>query len=235
MTASLPTVASEVCWIFTLPLAFLNTMVYPALRDLAISLAERGQHVLRFDYRGTGDSFGDLDEVAISDWIEDVALVVREGRDLSGSRSVRLLGVRAGALLACRAMGASSDIDRFVLWDPVLEGAGYLQAMRRIQATIIERGISLRETERREALHEFAGYRLSGRMVEEFNLLDERAYSGVPKGKLHVVSTSSETGFPVQEIRQHVAAFTCDWETELEDLMTPKPVLELLSACLTMS
>ena len=104
-----------------------------ALRELAISLAERGQHVLRFDYRGTGDSSCELDEVAISDWLEDIALAVREGRDLSGSSVVRLLGVRAGALLACRSAGASGDVQRLVLWDPVPDGAEYLQALRRIQ------------------------------------------------------------------------------------------------------
>jgi pimeloyl-ACP methyl ester carboxylesterase len=206
-----------------------------ALRELAISLAERGQHVLRFDYRGTGDSFGDLDEFAISDWIEDIALAVREGRDLSGSSVVRLLGVRAGALLACRSAGVFSDVQRLVLWDPVPDGAGYLQALRRIQVAIIERDLSLSRAERRETLHEYAGHRLSERMVEEFNLLDESAYTSVPKSKLHVVSTSSEVGFPLQAVPRDVAPFACDWETELEDLMTPKPVLERLSACLTMS
>src|SRR4029077_11133842 len=50
-----------------------------ALRTLAISLAASGQHVLRLDYRGTGDSFGDLGEVAISDWVEDIAFAVQEG------------------------------------------------------------------------------------------------------------------------------------------------------------
>ena len=47
--------------------------------------------MLRFDYRGTGDSFGELGEVAISDWVEDIALAVREGREISGSSVVRLL------------------------------------------------------------------------------------------------------------------------------------------------
>jgi alpha/beta superfamily hydrolase len=51
-----------------------------ALRELAISLAERGQHVLRFDYRGTGDSIGEIGEVTVSNWLEDIALAVREGR-----------------------------------------------------------------------------------------------------------------------------------------------------------
>ena len=70
-----------------------------ALRELAISLAERGQHVLRLDYRGTGDSFGDLGEVAISDWVEDIALAVREGRDLIRKQR----GAAAGSAGWCAA------------------------------------------------------------------------------------------------------------------------------------
>jgi pimeloyl-ACP methyl ester carboxylesterase len=206
-----------------------------ALRELAISLAESGQHVLRFDYRGTGDSSGDLEEVTLSDWVEDIALAVREGRDLSGSSVVRLLGVRAGALLACRSAGEFSDVQRLVLWDPVPDGAGYLQAMHRIQGAIIERHLSLSRAECGATLHEYAGHRLSERMVQEFNLLDASAYSTVPKSKLRVVSTSLEAGFPVQGVSRDVAPFACDWESELEDLMTPKPVLERLRECLTLS
>ncbi len=43
--------------------------------------------------------------MTIDDWLEDVALAVSEGRELSGARRVRLLGVRAGALLAARVAG----------------------------------------------------------------------------------------------------------------------------------
>jgi alpha-beta hydrolase superfamily lysophospholipase len=207
-----------------------------ALRDLAISLAARGQHVLRFDYRGTGDSFGELGEVAISDWVEDIALAVREGREISGSSMVRLLGVRAGALLACRWVGAFGDVQRLVLWDPVPDGAGYIQALRHVQEAILERDLSLSSAERRETLHEYAGYRLSERMLEEFRSLDASTYSSVPKRKLHIVSTSSEAGFPVPGVLQDVAQFACNWETDFENLLVPKPVLErLISACLTRS
>ena len=205
-----------------------------ALRELAIELSARGQHVLRFDYRGTGDSFDELDQVTISDWLEDIALAVREGRELSGSNVVRLLAVRAGALLACRAARAFGDVQRSVLWDPVPDGAGYFRTLRRIQATIIERDLILRPGERREGLHEFAGYRLSERMVQEFNSLDGSVYTSVSKRNLHVVSTSPATPFPLECASWEVTPFECDWETELEDLITPKLVLERLSACLTM-
>jgi pimeloyl-ACP methyl ester carboxylesterase len=210
---------------------------HPALRELAVALAEKGQHVLRFDYRGTGDSFGDLDAVTVSDWLEDIALAVREGREISGSSVVRLLGVRAGALLACRSAGACGDVQRLVLWDPVPDGAGYLQARRRIQEAILERDLSLSGAERRETLHEYAGYRLSERMLEEFRSLDASTYSSVSKCKLHIVrSTSSEAGFPVPGVLQDVAQFACNWETDFETLLVPKPVLErLISACLTRS
>jgi pimeloyl-ACP methyl ester carboxylesterase len=206
-----------------------------ALRELAMSLAERGQHVLRLDYRGTGDSFGDLSEVAISDWVEDIAVAVREGRDLTGSNVVRLLGVRAGALLACRSAGASSDVQQLVLWDPISDGAGYLQVLRRIQVTMLQENYYLSRAERREAMHEYTGYHLSERMLEEFRLLDASVYSSVPKSTLHVVSTSSETGFPVRGIPHHMAPFTCNWDTVANELIMPRPVLERLIACLTLS
>jgi len=209
-----------------------------ALRELAISLAERGQHVLRFDYRGTGDSFGELEEVAISDWLEDIALAVREGREISGSSVVRLLGVRAGALLACRSVGASRDVERLVLWDPVPDGAGYLQALREIQAAQIETNFYLSRAERRKTsrdLHEHAGYRLSERMLDEFRTLDSSVYSNVCRNQLHVVSTSSEANFPVSEVRHDTSRFACNWETDLGNLMMPKPVLEHLTTCLTRS
>lgn len=206
-----------------------------ALRELAITLAGRGQHVLRFDYRGTGDSFGDLTDVAISDWLEDIELAVREGRDLSGSTTVRLLGVRAGALLACKSAGASADVQRLVLWDPVPDGAEYLQALRRVQAATLERNLYLSRAERREAMHEYGGHCLSERMLEEFRLLNASAYSSVPKHKLHVVSTSPTAGFPVQGVSRDVARFACKWESSWEDLLVPQPVLARLAACLTMS
>src|SRR5882762_3056410 len=185
---------SEVLTVICPPLfmEFMRTQL--ALRKLAISLAERGQHVLRLDYRGTGDSFGDLGEVAISDWVEDIALAVREGRELSGSSVVRLLGVRAGALVACRSVGATNDVQRLVLWDPVSDGAGYLESLRRVQMAVLERNCYLSRAERREAMHEYAGYRLSERMTEEFCLLDANTYSSVPKSKLHIVSTTSVNG-----------------------------------------
>jgi pimeloyl-ACP methyl ester carboxylesterase len=206
-----------------------------ALRDLAISLAARGQHVLRFDYRGTGDSFGEIGEVAISDWVKDIALAVREGREISGSSVVRLLGVRAGALLACKSVGATNSVQRLVLWDPVPDGVGHLESLCRVQVAMIEGNYYLSRAERRQAMHECAGYGLSERMLEEFRSLDASAYSSVPTCKLKVVSTSSETDFSVPGVPQDVAPFRCDWDTPANEVIMPRPVLERLISCLTLS
>ena len=217
------------------PLFLEHTRTQYALRRLAISLAESGQHVLRFDYRGTGDSFGDLEEVTVSDWVEDVALAVQEGLKVSGSRKVRLLGVRAGALLAASFAGSSDDVERLVLWDPVPDGATYLQELRRVQATMLERHSRLSRLERREARQEYAGHSVSERMLEEFRLLNASAYSSVPSGKVRVVSTSRGKRFPVKAVSQDVVQLNCNWEMDSEDLIMPHPaLLERLITCLTM-
>jgi hypothetical protein len=97
----------------------------------------------------------------------------------------------------------------------------------------LEGNFYLTRPEHRETLHEYAGNRLSERLVEEFRALDASAYSSISKSKLYVVSTSYEAGLPVSGGVLDMPRFACDWETDLENLLMPKPVLERLSACLT--
>ena len=226
---------SEVLTVICPPLFADYMRTQLALRELAISLAALGQHVLRLDYRGTGDSFGDLSEVGISDWVEDIAMTVREGRELTGSSVVKMLGVRASALLACRFSGASGDLQRVVLWDPVPNGAGYLHMLRSVQATMVEQNYWLGRAERRQAMHEYGGYSISSRMLEEFRLLDSTTYFNVPRSKLHVVCTSTGAGFSLPEVPVEVTPFRCDWDTVADGVIMPRPVLERLTACLSQS
>jgi pimeloyl-ACP methyl ester carboxylesterase len=228
--------SGQVLTVICPPLFLDYTRTQLALGRLAVALAERSQHVLRFDYRGTGDSFGDFSDVTVSDWVGDIALAVREGIELSGCRKVRLLGVRAGALLASRFSASSSDVQRLVLWDPVPNGTAYLQELRRVHSTLLGRHLHLSRSERREAKREYAGYPISEHMLEEFRSLDTTAYLSVAKSKLHVIKTSSPNGFSIAGVSQDSLNVSCEWDADLEELVMPQQALvERLIACLTLS
>ena len=96
-----------------------------ACRSLARRISSAGAHVLRFDYLGTGDSGGEVDDLKVSDWTDSVEQAVDELRAMTGLAKVSLIGLRLGASLASRATEGRSDIASLVLWDPVadLEGA----------------------------------------------------------------------------------------------------------------
>ena len=187
---------------------------------------------MRFDYRGSGDSFGELEDTTLADWLEDIALVEREGREISDGRVVHLLGVRAGALLACRSAAVASTIKRVVLWDPIVDGSGYVETLRQAQVELCDLHPHLGRAQRREAMREYAGYTLSDRMVGELSSLDARVYSSLPAGMLHVVSTLPENSFPVHAIPYENVAFQCDWDIVSNEPLMPRPVIERLVACL---
>jgi alpha/beta superfamily hydrolase len=200
---------------------------HTALRKLAISLAEAGHHVLRFDYYGTGDSFGTLEEATVSGWLEDIAAAVKEGRDISGCTKVRVVGVRAGALLACKSVGAASDIERLVLWDPLTKGLEFLEDLRCMQAAVVESNPLLSRAERREAMKDFGTYRLSDCVVEELSSLDADIYERV-QSKMRVVSTSSSHCLALDAVPHDVVEYPCDWQEFNEHQIIPHPVLEQL-------
>ncbi|MBT8341810.1 MAG: hypothetical protein HKP58_11335 [Desulfatitalea sp.] len=103
---------------------------YKALVDLSNTCAEEGVHVLRFDYFGTGDSQGLLQQASLDTWKDGVFTAIEEGLDLSGASEVMLLGVRFGATLASNIN--HRRIKRYVFWDPVENGVAYQKWLEKV-------------------------------------------------------------------------------------------------------
>jgi pimeloyl-ACP methyl ester carboxylesterase len=98
------------------------------LRQLGLRLAKDGRAVLRFDYSGAGDSAGDGEHGDVETWVGDVAAAIDEVRRECEVERVTLLGLRFGATLAALAASRRDDVERIVLWEPVIDGASYLEA-----------------------------------------------------------------------------------------------------------
>jgi pimeloyl-ACP methyl ester carboxylesterase len=96
-----------------------------AFRQLAILLSKSGFPVLRFDYFGTGDSFGDATQATFDQWVADIGTAIDELKDSAAVESVSLIGLRLGACFAAQVQAQRADVSRVVLWDPVVEGAPY--------------------------------------------------------------------------------------------------------------
>jgi pimeloyl-ACP methyl ester carboxylesterase len=99
---------------------------HSAYRLLARQLSHSGCHALRFDYFGTGDSAGDFEEADQDQWLADIGTAIAELRDVAQVTRIALVGLRYGAALAAMAAREHNEVDRLVLWDPVVDGAGYL-------------------------------------------------------------------------------------------------------------
>ncbi|WP_407158770.1 serine aminopeptidase domain-containing protein [Bradyrhizobium sp. STM 3557] len=98
-----------------------------ALRVLAQRLCAAGFDTLRFDYFGEGDSGGETTDADLDGWKQDIATAIGELKAMSSAPRVVVLGLRLGASLAAEVAPAlAGDIDRLILWDPIVNGENYL-------------------------------------------------------------------------------------------------------------
>lgn len=97
---------------------------------LAERLARNGVASLRFDYFGSGDSAGDDRDVTFMGMVDDARCAQEELAELSGARRFIWIGLGLGGAVAIKAAEEAIVLERLVLWDPVIDGAAYLNELR---------------------------------------------------------------------------------------------------------
>lgn len=98
-----------------------------AFRQLATLLSRKGFTVMRYDHPGTGDSFGNAQDISYSEWKLAAGRVIEELKKKSAVRSIDIVGLRLGGLLAADIALTRSDIDKTILWDPYASGNDFLE------------------------------------------------------------------------------------------------------------
>ncbi len=173
---------------------------------LASKLSKVGQHVLRFDYYGTGDSAGEVEEGSQATWIEDVLEAHEELQASSGVSRVIWVGLRYGATLAALAgQSLHRSIASLILWDPVVDGGAYVQELTETHVTFMRQDMR-RWQPSRPVGSECSGFPLGSNMKRAIGSID---LTGVkpPNARQVTVLTTNQNACH-ERFRSAVAGWT---------------------------
>ncbi|WP_082446101.1 alpha/beta fold hydrolase [Marinobacter lipolyticus] len=212
---------------------------HKSMRRLAINLSKLGYSVLRFDYRGTGDSAGDLTGVTADHWVEDIEHAIQEAVDMAAVPKVALIGLRLGALVAAKAAKNNNQVSRLVMWDPIADGSSYLHD---IISTVLEaqnQGSRSRILKADGTLH-FNGFSMPLPFQENLsNLrLDDLATTvSAPIAQIVSHETEAFTNLSQQlsersDFYYELAPAPHDWNyvDHVGGILWPKPVIDAIEA-----
>ena len=167
--------------VFCHPFAEERKSAYRAMVEAARALCKAGIAVLRFDYRGCGDSEGEFRDATVSTRQADVERAMSLLAELGGADRIGLLGLRFGSLLAASVAEKRGNVPFLVLWEPVTDGKSYFMADLRkklIKEMMTAGKGSVKREEIIESLKDpatvidFDGYLVSGKMYGELEELD---------------------------------------------------------------
>lgn len=123
------------------PFAEEKKCAHRPLVDITRGLCAQGYAVLRFDYRGCGDSQGAFGEFTPEDWLQDIHAAIEFAHGEEAPMWIGLAGLRMGASLADAVARDRGDIACLMLWEPIIDGKQYVaQNLRRsmIKAMLTE-------------------------------------------------------------------------------------------------
>ncbi len=160
---------------------------YKAIQKLAIGLSEKGYHVLRFDYSGTGDSYNYDTNTLVNDLLSDIKTAITEIIDCTGVNKVVLIGLRYGASLAA-LIASTLQVDKVVFWNPVLNGEKYLKELLISHKDWLN-GSFAKQKKNKHIFFESNGFEINEQLHKEINSFNMAKIDLINTNKLLFVSS----------------------------------------------
>jgi alpha-beta hydrolase superfamily lysophospholipase len=213
-----------------------RSWAFRPLIQLARVMALQGQHVMRFDYEGQGESSGLYERSDVATRLRDIVSAARELRERSGFAGLTVVAARLGAALALEAAAADLTITRLALWEPVLDVDGYLRSLLRVNVTtqmvvhkkVVRNSEQLLEDMASGGTVSVNGYKLSHGFVIGLQTLkasERLAASNLPA----LVIASAVMKIPDAKAEVRRRAFAPFWKEPKSDMTPPQLLLKELA------
>jgi alpha-beta hydrolase superfamily lysophospholipase len=211
------------------PLFSAYTRCYAALSELALSCAEEGVHVLRFDYFGTGESMGELGDVTEKEWERNIAASIEEGIALTGATEVILAGVRLGATLAAQI--SHPNVSKKVFWDPILRGDDFLKWMALLNREL--EIMHLRSIKASKLKPQSIKYELVSMSDKLITYIQSLGIDPQVSEDNYIISTQEDLS-PYHEFKHKTySGYSYSWPGLQKGVIIPKPVLKMMAQKIT--
>lgn len=190
-------------------------MSHAVVVKAARKFAACGFPVFRFDFSGCGDSEGDLSNVSLTDWQQDLGLALDAFHQEAGITQCFLWGLRLGAGLALlHSPGKSENIAGLILWQPVLDFSLHIkQFLRQAISTQISRkndGSSVPVPEKdilNSGLTHVIGYPITQHLFESFYNIDKLPADVISTKPTFLLSLSmmEQANFAMKKYAEHLS------------------------------
>jgi pimeloyl-ACP methyl ester carboxylesterase len=163
-------------------------------RQLASQLAQMGFPVLRFDFYACGDSHGECAEGTVPEWSSNVASAIAEIRRRCGLPNICLIGLRLGGTLSLMVGAGRGDIQRMVLWDPVVSGVSYLEELTALHQERVRQSLGRVANGRiGESPAELLGFPVTRLLLADLEKIEISSIETKPASDILILSSSDET------------------------------------------
>jgi len=169
----------EISVVLVPPLGRERLRCYRESANLARDLARHGYPVIRFDYRGEGESSGAFIDATMATRVDDIQQAVKEIQRQCGNRQICLIGIHVGALLAVQATERVAT-EYLLLCDPVCNPRTYARGLLRTNVVlqtqyygkVSKKQEDLRADLARGETVSIYGFQLGLALLEELEALD---------------------------------------------------------------